>query len=130
MSASVAIPFCPSCQLNGAFLEAHPKAGAGGLLSRGAVQIQGLDCTWTGAHLVSEGYWGKSTREVFPGFSKSSDHQGMWAEKAVDLHLLALLFRLPEALSPQHANSSLLCIARNSNWCKLLSFTADICFLT
>ncbi|OPJ79875.1 insulin-like growth factor-binding protein 2 isoform B [Patagioenas fasciata monilis] len=37
-----------------AFLEAHPKAGAGGLLSCEAVQIQGLDRAWMGAHPVSE----------------------------------------------------------------------------
>lgn len=55
MSASVATPFRPSCKLNGAFLEAHPEARAGGLLSREAVQIQGLDRAWTGAHPVSEG---------------------------------------------------------------------------
>lgn len=103
MSASVATPFPPSCKLNGAFLEAHPKAGTGGLLSRRAMQIQCLDYTGTGAHPISRSGGCKSARIVFPGFSESSDHQGTWAEKEADLHLLALSFQLPEALSVSSA---------------------------
>lgn len=52
----------------------------------------------------------KFTGKVFLGFGESSDHYGMWAETYVDLYVLALFLQLPEVLSSQHANSSLLCI--------------------
>lgn len=58
-----------------------------------------------------EGGGAESTRKVFPGFSESSDHDGMWAETYVDLCVLALFLQLPEVLSVVSAcKSSLLCI--------------------
>lgn len=72
--------------------------------------------TWTALgpvliHFPEEGMGGKSTRKVFPGFSESSDHYGMWAETYVDFYVLALFLQLPDVLSVVSAcNSSLLCI--------------------